>query len=586
VRLWQSIVQVYNAFDRVMVVAWRGFWHLACRFWRQVNRFALTPAWRVWRRCAPTVRRVADAVMTGWVTLSDRLPLGIKTAALSLLAAAVGFGIWKAGSAGILQGIGFPEYEIPRLAADITITIHLVTIGRLAVLVMAISLLAALLSPLRLRLTLWGLKASAAGYTLLVGMLLFLVFRAPGLLHMCDPELFSGPARNEVWVTGTVRLLVLLVFAFAYLLVLVRRSTSNYFRRESSPVTMIGDRLWLNLRTHGRDPRYRKALYLALQAHVFVILILPFLLSWSGCRMRPYGVPKGSGVPAVQAMKVVRQQKKVEEQKYVFDMNTAISFYVPKIDESEVFDEVSKLTEQTYTAQEVGRLGAGGGTSGGWPDGMENAKVRFIRLQYGGGSWNQNMGYGADYNMLLVFREITGFNIWHETESIRIPQLKQFPRRRAPPFVYLAGGYEGGISLSRTEINTLREYCLKMGGMIFADNGGGSFDPQFRRAMQQVFPELAMVDIPDDDVIFQAPFGFPNGAPPLWQISGSRAMGIKDRGRWVVFYHQGNMGAAWRDGHSDANRSVVSQAYQMGVNVIAYSFNQYMQINFGGSIPR
>ena len=29
-------------------------------------------------------------------------------------------------------------------------------------------------------------------------------------------------------------------------------------------------------------------------------------------------------------------------------------------------------------------MGKGGGTKGGWPEGMENYKVRFIRLDHGG----------------------------------------------------------------------------------------------------------------------------------------------------------------------------------------------------------
>lgn len=585
--LWQLIVRIHDGMDRLVVRAGTGVWRLAGRLWIPAYRYALAPASRGWDRWSPPAIHIVSVGRDRIAVVAARLPFWFSMAAFSLLAAGMGLALWRAGHSRLLLALGFPGYDIPRVVAEITVLVHLVTIARTACLVMLAGLLAALCAPFRQAAVLWALKVAAAGYTLLIAMVQYLVWRTPALLHARDPELFTGPTRNEVWVTGTLRLLVFVLAALVFMLLLVRRATSNYYRRETSLVAAFGDRVWQNLRTHGRDPRYRKALYLALQVHVFTILILPFLLSWAGCRMRPYGVPKGSGVTAIQVVSVVqKKEKKEEERKYVFDTDTAISFYVPKIDESLVFDEVSEMTKHTYTAQEVGRLGAGGGKGGGWPNGMEDAKVRFIRLQYSGGSWDQNMGYGADYNMLLVFREMTGFNIWHETESIRIPQLKQFPRRRAPPFVYLAGGYEGGISLSRTEIGVLRDYCLKMGGMIFADNGGGSFDSQFRHAMQQVFPELAMVDIPLDDVTFQAPFGFPNGAPPLWQISGTRAMGIKYRGRWVLFYHQGNMGAAWRDGHSDARQDVVSQAYQMGVNVIAYAFNQYMQINFGGTIPR
>jgi hypothetical protein len=282
----------------------------------------------------------------------------------------------------------------------------------------------------------------------------------------------------------------------------------------------------------------------------------------------------------------IRKIKKKIEKKYVVNMNTAISFYVPKIDDSMVFEDVDKLTENQYQAQAVGKLGAGGGKEGGWPNGMANAKVRFIRLEYDGGDWDQDMGYGADYNMLMAFREITGFPIATKTESVRIPQLKRFPKNRAPPFVYLTGGLKGGINLSQAEVKVLREYCLNMGGMIFADNGGGSFNTNFRALLRRVFPDLPVVEIAHDDVILHQPFSFPRGAPPLWHHSGNEMLGVKYQGRWVVVYHQGDINDAWKDGHSGASDAVAGEACRLGINIINYSFNQYMQINFGGIVPK
>ncbi len=117
----------------------------------------------------------------------------------------------------------------------------------------------------------------------------------------------------------------------------------------------------------------------------------------------------------------------------------------------------------------------------------------------------------------------------------------------------------------------LRKYCMDMGGMIFADNGGGNFDRSFRAVMRRVFPDLPIVKIAHDDTIFTRPFLFPNGAPPMWHHSGSHAMGIKCRGRWVVFYHQGDINDAWKDGHSGASNGLHMPAYKMGVNVIMYA---------------
>ncbi len=585
-QMLNMILSAYDAFDRALVCMWARLLTLLQSAWACVNRRLVPPLMRGWRAGQPRLVRLARRLGSPVARLMPRIPLGVGMTTAALLAAAIGMAVWRASHAELLIFLRFPDHDIARFISQTSILGLLLTIARLAPIVTLTALLAAVTASLRVPLALWLLQASAAGLALLTGTMQFLVWHAPGVAHAADPDGFPGHIRNEIWVNGTLIMLLLTIPTLLFLFVLILRDTAAYYRRGRSIPVCLGDRIWRNLVTHGRDPQYRRAQYWSIFLHLFLIIILPFLLTLWGCRMRPYGIPKGSGVMAVQLVQVQQQQEKQEERRYIFDMDTAISFYVPKIDDSEVFEEVAKLTAHTYTVQESGALGDGGGTTGGWPHGMEDARVRFIRLQYSGGSWDQNMGYGADYNMLLAFRQITGFNIWHETESIRIADLRRFPRRRAPPFVYLAGGYQGGMNLSNAEIRTLRHYCLDMGGMLFADNGGGRFNQDFRSAMQQIFPDLPLVEIPHDDGIFQAPFRFPNGAPPLWHISGTQAMGVRHRGRWVVFYHQGNMGAAWRDGHSDAADHVVAQAYQMGINLIAYSFTQYMRINFGGSIPR
>ena len=352
-----------------------------------------------------------------------------------------------------------------------------------------------------------------------------------------------------------------------------------------------GDRILRNLRTHGRYPLFRKSLFGSMGAHITILLLLPWLLAFRGC-MQPYAVPKGSGTPGVEApaVKIVKIQKKPTKKRtrYLLNPQSAISFHVPKIDESEVFDDVEKDTAETYQAQnqKVGKLGAGGGKEGGWPNGMDKAKVRFIRLQYTGGDWDQDMGIGADYNMLLEFHRITGFNVAPNTESIAVGDLLRFPKNRAPPFVYMTGGLKGSISMGPSEIKALRKYCLELGGMLFADNGGGNFDSSFRPLLRRVFPDLPLVEIAYDDTVFRYPYEFPNGAPPLWHHSGNRALGVKYKGRWVVFYHQGDINDAWKDGHSGASGETAAQAYKLGVNVINYSFNQYMSLNFGDGVPR
>ena len=210
---------------------------------------------------------------------------------------------------------------------------------------------------------------------------------------------------------------------------------------------------------------------------------------------------------------------------------------------------------------------------------MENVKLRFIRLKYNGGDWDQDMGKGADYNMLLQINKMFGFPIAPNTEAIPITALKRFPKHRAPPFVFITGS--GNINVTAEEVRILRWYCTEECGMLFADNGGGHFDSSFRSLVRRIFPDLEWIDIPNDDIIYQQPFLFPDGAPPLWSHSGRRALGIKWNGRWVIFYHQGELNDAWKTGHAGVGEQKAAQAYKLGINVINYAFNQYMAAHFG-----
>ena len=72
--------------------------------------------------------------------------------------------------------------------------------------------------------------------------------------------------------------------------------------------------------------------------------------------------------------------------------------------------------------------------------------------------------------------------------------------------------------------------------MLFIDNGGGHFDGSVKNLLRKVFPGKPLVDVPNDDPIYQRPYVFPDGAPSFWHHAGYRAMGIREDGRWLVYY--------------------------------------------------
>ncbi|NQT91571.1 MAG: DUF4159 domain-containing protein, partial [Lentisphaerae bacterium] len=120
----------------------------------------------------------------------------------------------------------------------------------------------------------------------------------------------------------------------------------------------------------------------------------------------------------------------------------------------------------------------------------------------------------------------------------------------------------------------LRRFLLN-GSLLFGDAGSAQFHGSFVGLSRQLFPESPMRVIADDDPIFLLPFQFPNGAPPLWHHGGTRAMGVKHGGRWVVFYHPGDVNDAWKTGHSGMDPELAQQAYHLGVNIVYYSFMRY-----------
>ena len=441
-------------------------------------------------------------------------------------------------------------------------------------------MICSLLALKRHRYTLLVLKVAAAAQTVVALWVLVFIIKAPvALLEGCDKEVFVADMRNALWMVGFAAWLAVAALGAVFALCISLRSTSEFYGSGSKPTA--GDRIVDNLRTHGEDPNYRTSTYWSAFIHIFVLFILPLLMLLGLWESR-YKIPKGSGNPVAEMIKV-KKIKKPPKKKFILNPNSAIVFWVPKIEDSEVMEEVDEATENEYVATAAatggGKLGKGGGKRGGWPNGMENAKVRFIRLKYAGGDWDQQMGKGADYNFLIKFSEMTGFKIAKKTEAISVSALKRFPKKGAPPFVYLTGSQM--ISMTLGEIKTLRWYLLEEGGMLFADNGGGTFDAALKSLMRRVLPEKPWIDISNDDVIYRQPHRFAHGAPPLWHHSGTRALGMKHNGRWVVFYHQGDINDAWQEGGSGVTANTRKAAFKMGINVVNYSFNQYLALHFG-----
>lgn len=430
----------------------------------------------------------------------------------------------------------------------------------------------------RNRITWHILRLPLLAVYLVVGYYLWVTWQACFSIFENQIEIDATPQDKatilRLWWSVAWPALGMAVFAAWTHVMLRSRSVYATFTREKGPA-MVGDRVLEDFRTHGRDPRHRRSLYYSASTHIFILFILPWLLMERGC-VEAYKVPKGSGNPVVAMVKMVKPKKK-KKQTLSLRPNSAILYEIPDLDESQVDEQMEEQTQATYQASnaKAGKMGKGGGKDGGWPEGMDKYKIRFIRLEHNGAGWDDGMDESnADINFLRAFAQATGFKkIANKGESHSIALLKKYPKDGFPPFVFLTGS--GKMDASDADRKILRDYCLN-GGMLIADAGSVQFHHEFMNFIRKVFPDKPLIDIADDDMLYQVPYTFPDGAPPFWRLGGTRALGIKHEGRWVAFYHPGDMNGAWKSqGFTDVTPEMREAAMNLGVNLVYYSFNQW-----------
>ena len=111
--------------------------------------------------------------------------------------------------------------------------------------------------------------------------------------------------------------------------------------------------------------------------------------------------------------------------------------------------------------------------------------------------------------------------------------------------------------------------------MLFGDNGGSRhFHNQFLSMMNRVLPNVKPVPIPLDDVIHRIPYQIPY-LPYVAPHGGKEALGWYKDGRWLAYYHPGDIGDAWSDGHAGVSADIWESCYRIGTNVTFYAHSEY-----------
>ena len=180
---------------------------------------------------------------------------------------------------------------------------------------------------------------------------------------------------------------------------------------------------------------------------------------------------------------------------------------------------------------------------------------------------------GADLNLLIEYNVRTRHKVAKKTESRRIVQLANFPKGKSPPMVYMTG--QRNIHVNNKEIEILREYLLEKNGMLFGDNGGSRhWHGQFFNLMKRVLPKVRPVRVPLDHDVHQIPFVIPY-LPYVAPHGGKDAYGWVVDSRLVAYYHPGDIGDAWADGHAGVSAEIAELCYQLGTNIIFYAHSEY-----------
>ena len=313
---------------------------------------------------------------------------------------------------------------------------------------------------------------------------------------------------------------------------------------------------------YGRGSRKLKQSMLALMTYGMAFWMTVTLISQIGGCNRIYEMPAGGGQQKTVAQSVKIQ--KVIRKKYVVNPFSAIKFSVPPIDEVKL--QLQEVTAHQYV------VGYGEGTGAGFAGGTQKGKVRLIRLEYDGGDWNLNFGIGGDNNMLMEYGLLTQQKVAEKSEAIRISHLSTFPKDKSPPVVFLTG--QRSLSVSNNEVKALREYLIDKHGLLFASSGSRDFHNQFMALMNRVLPEVRPVPVPLDDSIHRVPFAIPS-IPYVVPHGGKEPLGWSTDGRWLVYYHPGDISDAWADGHSGVSAEIYNGCYQLGANVINYGHVEY-----------
>jgi len=215
----------------------------------------------------------------------------------------------------------------------------------------------------------------------------------------------------------------------------------------------------------------------------------------------------------------------------------------------------------------------------------EPAEWVFARLAYDGGpgmysSWTVDYPM-AERHFIQAVRRLTRVHS-HPTGHVLRPESQDLF-----DYPWLYAVEVGSWGFTPEQARNMREYLLR-GGFLMVDDFHGEYEWQrFTAGMRQIFPERPIVDIPEDDPIYQMPYvvGARQQVPgPNYMFTGityERGDGVEpnwrgirdDHGRiMVAISHNIDYGEGWEQADTPAYpEEFTRQAYEVGIDYLIYS---------------
>ena len=216
----------------------------------------------------------------------------------------------------------------------------------------------------------------------------------------------------------------------------------------------------------------------------------------------------------------------------------------------------------------------------------------FTRGIYSGGSdedWGSRWAIDypkADLQFLVALRRLSIVDAFESDNAVELddPDLRQYP------FLYILE--VGGMTLSDSEVNALRDYLLAGGFMVVDDFWGTWAWANFESEMRRVFPGRAIVEVPFEHPVFHIFYDiteilqvpnvyqatFVESGGPTHEYDGyvPHVRGIfDDDGRLMVLVNWNtDLGDAWEWADSPAYPLKYSTfAFELGINFVIYGMS-------------